>query len=69
MFLGFLFAERHCPVLDAPTSGQVSHPIRAVGSVAAYTCNDGFIFVGGDIRRTCQSDGIWNGTAAICSGE
>ena len=56
-------------MLDNPDNGQVSHPTRTVDSVATYTCDRRFELTGGDEMRTCQNDSIWNGTAAVCSGE
>ena len=36
------------------------------GSMATYSCNEGFIPEGGDETRTCGSTGSWDGTAPSC---
>ena len=35
------------------------------GSVATYTCNDGYVLVG-DSTRTCQATGTWSGEDPQC---
>jgi hypothetical protein len=36
------------------------------GSVAKFTCNDGFNLTEGDEMVTCDEDGEWNGTIPVC---
>jgi hypothetical protein len=36
------------------------------GSVAEFTCNDGYNLTDGDEMVTCDEDGKWNGTIPIC---
>ena len=41
------------------------------GTVATFSCNDGFGLSGGDGMRTCggdgsSSDGMWSGTSPTC---
>ena len=33
--------------------------------ICSYTCNTGYELTGSN-TRTCQSDGSWNGTDAMC---
>ncbi|KAJ8038755.1 CUB and sushi domain-containing protein 1 [Holothuria leucospilota] len=39
------------------------------GSIAQYTCADGFFPAGGDNERTCTGGGGWSGNALICNPE
>lgn len=54
-----------CPELEVPTNGEVNITSSNVGSTATYTCNTGFELVG-QRSRSCQSSGIWSGTAPTC---
>ena len=56
----------------APTNGDITYSsvdanARAVDSTATYSCMTGFTLTGNMIR-TCQSDGKWNGTDPTCDG-
>ena len=42
------------------TTGEVYE-----GDTCSFTCNSGYELTGSD-TRTCQSDGSWNGTEAVC---
>ena len=37
------------------------------GDTCSFTCNTGYELTGSD-TRTCQSDGNWSGTEALCGG-
>ncbi|XP_064386974.1 sushi, von Willebrand factor type A, EGF and pentraxin domain-containing protein 1-like [Halichondria panicea] len=59
-----------CSDLIAPTNGMISYNIgtvnlRPVDTVATYTCVTGYT-LNGDITRTCDSDGMWSGSATTC---
>ena len=51
------------------TNGMISYsdPTLGVGSVATHSC-DTFNTLNGRSTRTCQSDGIWSGSAPTCEG-
>ena len=51
------------------TNGMISYsdPPQGVGSVATHSC-DTFNTLNGGSTRTCQSDGIWSGSAPTCEG-
>ena len=60
-----------CLVIDC---GSLSNPPRGsvdlsdgttTGSVAVYSCDPGFELAG-DMERTCQADGTWNGSQPFC---
>ena len=56
-----------CGRLPNPPSGQVSLTGIDLGSVATYTCNDGYsLEEGGDATRTCGSEGVWSGREPTC---
>ncbi len=40
----------------------------AVGTVATYECNAGFV-ISGSSARTCEADGNWSGIDPICERE
>ena len=46
------------------TNGEVFTDGLDTGSVATYTCNDGYLLFG-DKTRTCR-DGMWSGTEPVC---
>ena len=56
-----------CGPLPPPDNGNVDVPITTVGSVATYSCDNGFL-VSGNSQRICQMDGFWSGSAPTCSG-
>ena len=43
---------------------------REIGTVASYTCNEGFRYDGGDVTRQCieqsSMEVIWDGMAGMC---
>ena len=49
----------------SPENGQVSVGEVTFGSVATYSCDDGFI-LNGIATRTCTSDGTWSGDNPSC---
>ena len=57
-----------CDELTAPANGDVNQPGNSVGTVARYTCKDGFELIGNK-TRTCQEDGEWSGTDPTCKCE
>ena len=57
-----------CPDLPDPVDGSVE--LRSgteVGSIAVYSCNEGFVLFGGFSIRQCGSDGMWSGKAPVCN--
>ena len=58
-----------CGNLTHPANGQVNHTAGTTfEQTAFYTCNTGYILVGGS-TRTCQAtgaSGIWSGSAPTC---
>ena len=55
-----------CGRLPNPLNGRVSVTGIDFGSVANYTCNEGFSLLQGDARRTCGPDGGWSGNEPTC---
>ena len=54
-----------CPQLPVPASGIIDQTDTTVGSVASYSCGNGFELVG-SMTRVCQSDGMWSGVDPQC---
>ena len=63
----FLFSV--CESLSNPTNGGVviNDSTRVVGSIATYSCDDGFL-LSGSIERECQDNGMWSGNEPLCIG-
>ncbi len=57
-----------CPALSDPTNGMVDVPNNNFGTVATFTCDNGYTLTGGSFR-VCQNDGTWSGSAPTCQGE
>ena len=57
-----------CPRLSSPTNGRVEALQRTPGSVASYSCNDGYTLRGAQ-SRLCRSSGQWSGQEPVCVGE
>ena len=57
-----------CGDLLDPLDGDVDLDGTVEGSVAIYTCFEGFV-PNGPVIRTCGSDGMWSGVAPLCEGE
>ena len=60
-----------CPPLSDPSNGMVNcsladDGVASHGDTCTYTCNTGYELTGGG-TRTCQSDGSWSGSDAMCS--
>ena len=65
-----------CPMLPSPANGEVTYSdlLRYTnGTVATYSCGEGFGLSGGDVTRTCEGDGsspngAWSGVTPSCEG-
>lgn len=55
-----------CESLVDPVNGKVSVSGLSVGAFATYTCNSGFLLVGGAKSRVCSLGGVWSGVAPVC---
>lgn len=55
----------NCGGLLNPTNGQVSISGTTEGSIANYSCTNGYHVVG-NTSRACQSDSQWSGNAPTC---
>ena len=59
-----------CENLNDPNNGVIdcslgNDGIPSYEHTCSVTCNTGYELTGSD-TRTCQSDGSWNGTNAVC---
>ena len=56
-----------CGELGNPVDGAVTFTAGTTfESIAEYSCNLGFLLIG-SLRRTCQVDGQWSGSAPLCT--
>ena len=68
--LTFYFAVT-CSNLTDPTNGILNcsfggDSVAHVGETCNYVCDTGYI-LNDTINRTCQNNGTWTGTDAMCS--
>ena len=47
--------------------GSVDTGLSVEGVIANYTCDTGYRLTG-NVKRVCQSSGLWNGTDPTCQG-
>lgn len=45
--------------------GTVVTEATSLGSVAQYSCENGYTLIGGD-NRTCEAKGMWSGEEPLC---
>ena len=60
-----------CSSLNDPYNGVINCSLEDDGvpsyeDTCSFTCNTSYELTGSD-TRTCQSDGSWSGTKAVCS--
>ena len=70
-FSHFCFAVIDCGNLYNPEGGQVTFTPGVVtntglDAVATYACSEGYSLVG-DVMRTCQANGQWDGAEPTCT--
>ena len=64
-----------CSDLSSPTNGDIDYGgagstnRRSVNTVATYTCDTRYTLTGGSTTRTCESDGVWSGSAPMCQSK
>ena len=54
------------PSLD---NGNVTITSTIIGSMAVYSCDDGYRFSTSDTNRICESDGRWSNQDIACEGK
>ena len=63
-----LFSVVDCLNLTSPSNGQVSVSTTTFGSVATYTCEDGYMLMGFPMRE-CLSNGSWSQQEPVCESK
>ena len=60
-----------CDVLDSVENGYIEYSDGTIYlSEATYNCHNGHnLTMSGDVMRTCQGNGLWNGTVPTCNSE
>ena len=58
----------HCGSLDEPNHGSKEASNDLVGAVVTFSCDHGYR-LNGSAKRTCTTQGTWNGAAAKCVGQ
>ena len=58
-------AEIVCEKLNNPDNGVVEFTSTIFGSIATYTCNEGFV-LNGNKKRECTVTGKWSGIEPSC---
>ena len=64
-FIVYVYAVVDCGMLPSISNGEVSQLSTTVGSVATYSCNDGFDLVG-QSSRSCLASKRWSGSPPTC---
>ena len=60
-----------CPSLDSPSNGTINCSLGDDGVLSyedacSFTCDTGYELTGSD-TRTCQNNGSWSGSNAMCT--
>ena len=60
-----------CPLLSEPSNGIMECSVEndrvlSYEDICNFTCDTGYELTGSE-SRTCQSDGSWSGSIAICN--
>lgn len=53
---------------DGIANGTYVFTGKSVGDTVKYTCNVHYQYEAGDLERTCQLGGYWDGIPPVCSG-
>ena len=66
----FIILLASCPSLDNPSNGTVNcslgdDEVPSYEDTCNFTCDTGYELTGSD-TRTCQSNGSWSGSIAMC---
>ena len=61
-----------CPPLPVPSNGMINcslgdDEVPTYEDTCSIICNTGYNLTGSE-TRTCQSDGSWSGSIAMCGG-
>ena len=68
LLIAGIFFALDCLNLTSPSNGQVSLTAATPGSVATYTCDNGYEVVGASVRE-CQANGSWSEDEPVCDSK
>ena len=57
-----------CPILSVIANGNVFQNGVTVGSIATYSCDDGYDLIN-ENERMCQPSGVWSGIEPFCKSK
>ena len=57
--------EVDCGEPPQPTNGELVLSETTYGSMATFSCNQGYDLIGSEVR-VCQADGSWDGEITVC---
>ena len=57
-----------CGSLDSPENGLLAISNITFGSIANYSCDEGYNIMGNEMRL-CLESGLWSGEDPICQSE
>lgn len=63
------FAELYCGVPKPLANGTVSFNSTVYGSMATYSCAEGYHLTAGNPLMQCQADGEWSSAVPRCERE
>ncbi|XP_065915238.1 P-selectin-like [Dysidea avara] len=57
----------NCTILADLQNGEINCTMNEEDPTCNFTCNIGYELTAGNAKRTCQIDGSWSGTDAVCT--
>ena len=68
IFYSDLLSAVQCPTPDNVANALFTEASKGIGATVTYVCDLGYIQNSGNMVRTCDNDGTWDGTLPSCTG-